>query len=30
MRANGAVEFYKTGNREQQEKYAKYIHQAYH
>ncbi|KGL62693.1 SulP family inorganic anion transporter [Polaribacter sp. Hel1_85] len=30
MRANGAVQFYKTGCREQQEKYAKYIHQAYH
>jgi SulP family sulfate permease len=29
MRANDAVEFYKTGNREHQEKYAKYIHQAY-
>ncbi len=30
MRANSAVKFYKTGNREHQEKYAKYIHQAYH
>jgi SulP family sulfate permease len=29
MRVNGAVKYYKTGNREQQEKYAKYIHQAY-
>ncbi|PQJ68600.1 MULTISPECIES: SulP family inorganic anion transporter [Polaribacter] len=29
MRANEAVKFYKTGNREHQEKYAKYIHQAY-
>ncbi|MGB0891269.1 MAG: SulP family inorganic anion transporter [Flavobacteriaceae bacterium] len=29
MRANAAVLFYKTGNREQQEKYSKYIHQAY-
>jgi SulP family sulfate permease len=30
MRANDAVEFYKTGDRSQQEKYAKYIHQSYH
>jgi SulP family sulfate permease len=30
MRANDAVRFYKTGDRAQQEKYAKYIHQAYH
>ena len=30
MRANDAVKFYKTGDRAQQEKYAKYIHQAYH
>jgi SulP family sulfate permease len=30
MRANDAVKFYKTGDREEQEKYAKYIHQAYH
>ncbi|MEO9571123.1 MAG: solute carrier family 26 protein [Polaribacter sp.] len=30
MRANDAVNFYKTGDRSQQEKYAKYIHQAYH
>lgn len=29
MRANDAVNFYKTGDRKQQEKYAKYIHQAY-
>jgi SulP family sulfate permease len=29
MRANQAVKFYKTGDRAQQEKYAKYIHQAY-
>ena len=29
MRANDAVKFYKTGDREEQEKYAKYIHQAY-
>ena len=29
MRANQAVTFYKTGDREHQEKYAKYIHQAY-
>jgi SulP family sulfate permease len=29
MRANDAVEFYKTGDRTHQEKYAKYIHQAY-
>ena len=29
MRANQAVKFYKTGDRKQQEKYAKYIHQAY-
>ncbi|MCL7762320.1 solute carrier family 26 protein [Polaribacter sp. Z014] len=29
MRANEAVKFYKTGDREHQEKYAKYIHQAY-
>jgi SulP family sulfate permease len=29
MRANDAVKFYKTGDRTQQEKYAKYIHQAY-
>ena len=30
MRANDAVKFYKTGNRKHQEKYAKYIHQAYY
>lgn len=30
MRANDAVTFYKTGNKEQQDKYAKYIHQAYY
>jgi SulP family sulfate permease len=30
MRANDAVEFYKTGDRSQQEKYAKYTHQSYH
>lgn len=29
MRANQAVKFYKTGDRKHQEKYAKYIHQAY-
>ncbi|CAI8373050.1 MAG: putative sulfate transporter [Polaribacter sejongensis] len=29
MRVNDAVNFYKTGDREQQEKYAKYIHQVY-
>ncbi|SDS43526.1 sulfate permease, SulP family [Polaribacter sp. KT25b] len=29
MRANEAVKFYKTGDRQHQEKYAKYIHQAY-
>ncbi|AUC21803.1 sodium-independent anion transporter [Polaribacter sejongensis] len=29
MRSNDAVKFYKTGDRKQQEKYAKYIHQAY-
>ncbi|WP_369047984.1 SulP family inorganic anion transporter [Tenacibaculum sp. UWU-22] len=29
MRANGAVNFYKTGDREHQKKYAQYIHQAY-
>ncbi|AOW17645.1 sodium-independent anion transporter [Polaribacter vadi] len=29
MRANQAVKFYKTGCRKHQEKYAKYIHQAY-
>jgi len=29
MRVNDAVKFYKTGDREEQEKYAKYIHQAY-
>ena len=29
MRANQAVKFYKTGDRTYQEKYAKYIHQAY-
>ena len=29
MRANQAVKFYKTGDRTHQEKYAKYIHQAY-
>lgn len=29
MRANDAVKFYKTGDRKKQEKYAKYIHQAY-
>jgi SulP family sulfate permease len=30
MRVNDAVKFYKTGDRAQQEKYAKYIHQAYY
>jgi SulP family sulfate permease len=29
MRVNDAVKFYKTGDRKEQEKYAKYIHQAY-
>lgn len=29
MRANEAVKFYETGDRKHQEKYAKYIHQAY-
>ena len=29
MRANQAVRFYKTGDKGKQEKYAKYIHQAY-
>ena len=29
MRANQAVKYYKTGDRKHQEKYAKYIHQAY-
>lgn len=29
MRANGAVNFYKTGDNEHQKKYAQYIHQAY-
>lgn len=29
MRANDAVRFFRTGNRKTQEKYAKYIHQAY-
>lgn len=29
MRSNGAVNFYKTGDRENQKKYAQYIHQAY-
>ncbi|TXD46817.1 SulP family inorganic anion transporter [Polaribacter sp. IC073] len=29
MRPNQAVKFYKTGDRRHQEKYAKYIHQAY-
>ena len=29
MRVNDAVKFYKTGDREQQKKYAKYIHQVY-
>ncbi|QOD59564.1 solute carrier family 26 protein [Polaribacter haliotis] len=29
MRANQAVKFHKTGDRKHQEKYAKYIHQAY-
>ena len=29
MRVNEAVKFHKTGDREHQEKYAKYIHQAY-
>ncbi|MCD8417168.1 solute carrier family 26 protein [Tenacibaculum finnmarkense genomovar finnmarkense] len=29
MRANGAVHFFKTGNNENQKKYAQYIHQAY-
>ncbi|NVJ88259.1 MAG: solute carrier family 26 protein [Flavobacteriaceae bacterium] len=30
MRANDAIKFYKTGDRKHQEKYAKYIHQAYY
>ena len=29
MRVNDAVKFHKTGDRKEQEKYAKYIHQAY-
>ena len=29
MRVNGAVNFYKTGDRENQKKYANYIHQSY-
>ncbi|MGB1043123.1 MAG: SulP family inorganic anion transporter [Tenacibaculum sp.] len=29
MRANGAVNFFKTGDNENQKKYAQYIHQAY-
>jgi SulP family sulfate permease len=29
MRANQAVKYYKTGDRKNQQKYAKYIHQAY-
>lgn len=29
MRANDAVRFFRTGDRKRQEKYAKYIHQAY-
>ena len=29
MRVNDAVKYYKTGDRKHQEKYAKYIHQAY-
>ncbi len=29
MRVNGAVSFFKTGDREHQKKYANYIHQAY-
>ncbi|ARV06611.1 sodium-independent anion transporter [Polaribacter sp. SA4-10] len=29
MRDNDAVNFYKTGNRDHQEKYSKYIHQSY-
>ncbi|MCG1034804.1 SulP family inorganic anion transporter [Polaribacter sargassicola] len=29
MKSNQAVKFYKTGDRKEQEKYAKYIHQAY-
>ncbi len=29
MRANGAVNFHKTGDRKHQKKYAQYIHQAY-
>ncbi|OSY86952.1 sulfate transporter [Tenacibaculum holothuriorum] len=29
MRANGAVNFYKTGDNKHQQKYAQYIHQAY-
>jgi SulP family sulfate permease len=29
MKANQAVKFHKTGDRKKQEKYAKYIHQAY-
>lgn len=29
MRVNGAVNYYKTGDREHQKKYANYIHQAY-
>ena len=30
MRVNDAVKFHKTGDREEQKKYAKYIHQVYH
>lgn len=30
MRVNDAVKYYKTGDRKDQEKYAKYIHQAYY
>ena len=29
MRANGAVNFFKTGDNKNQKKYAQYIHQAY-
>ena len=29
MRVNGAVEYYKTGNNENQKRYAQYIHQSY-
>jgi SulP family sulfate permease len=29
MRVNGAVNYYKTGEKEYQNKYANYIHQSY-